>query len=150
MFGLTPFNHNNVVQNNNKGVTDFYNAIDDFFNDSFLPFRSLRDDTFKVDIKETDKAYLIEAEMPGVKKEEINLDYRNDSLIIAVQRNEEVNEEKENYVHRERRMSSMQRSVYLRDINEEGIEAKLEDGVLKVNVPKQESTQNPKRRIEIQ
>lgn len=148
MFGLTPFNRNRALSN--TGVNDFYNAIDDFFNDSFMPLRSLRNDTFKIDIKETDGAYLVEAEMPGIKKEEIQLDYYNDSLIIFVQKQEEINEDKDNYIHRERRMSAMQRSIYLKDINEEAIEAKLEDGILKVIAPKQVIAEAPKHRIMIQ
>ncbi len=149
MFGLTPFNRNVATRNTNQ-MTDFYNVIDDFFNDSFFPLRTLRNDTFKVDIKETDKDYFIEAELPGVKKEEIQLDYKDDRLIISVQRKEEINQDKDNYIHRERRMASMQRSIYLRDINEEAIEAKLEEGVLKISIPKQENPQPPKHRIAIQ
>ncbi len=149
MFGLTPFNRNAATRTTNQ-MTDFYNVIDDFFNDSFFPLRTLRNDTFKVDIKETDKDYFIEAELPGVKKEEIQLDYTDDRLLISVQRKEEINQDKDNYIHRERRMTSMQRSIYLRAINEEAIEAKLEEGVLKISIPKQEDPQPPKHHIAIQ
>lgn len=149
MFGLTPFNRNRALTN--TGANDFYNAIDDFFNDSFMPLRSfLSNDTFKIDIKETEGAYLVEAEMPGIKKEEIQLDYHNDSLIISVQRQEEINEDKDNYIHRERRMSAMQRSIYLKDINEESIEAKLEDGILKIIASKQVIAESSKHRSMIQ
>ncbi|PHV70027.1 heat-shock protein Hsp20 [Sporanaerobium hydrogeniformans] len=149
MFGLTPFNRN-TVQRTTNDVTDFYNAIDDFFNDSFFPLRNLRNDTFKVDIRETDKEYLIEAEVPGIKKEEIQLDYDKERLIIYVQRKQEVNEDKDNYIHRERRITSMQRSIYLKNIDEKAIEAKLEEGILRISAPKQTITEIPKHRIMIE
>ncbi|MDF2613871.1 MAG: Hsp20/alpha crystallin family protein [Clostridia bacterium] len=147
MFGLTPFNRN-VVQKTNNEFVDFYNIIDDFFNDSFLPMRSLRNDTFKMDVKENEKEFLIEAEMPGVKKEEIKLDYNDGRLVISVQKDEQINEEKNNYIHRERRVSSMQRGVYLKNIKIDGIDAKLENGILKIVAPKLEIAEN-KCQIEI-
>ncbi|WP_070000231.1 Hsp20/alpha crystallin family protein [Cellulosilyticum sp. I15G10I2] len=147
MFGLTPFNRHAVQKTNNEFV-DFYNMIDDFFNDSFLPGRSLRSDTFKLDVKENEQEFLIEAEMPGIKKEEINLDYNDGRLTILVQRNEEVNEEKQNYIHRERRAASMQRGLYLKNIKADSIDAKLENGILKIIAPKLELEAN-KQRIEI-
>ncbi len=147
MFGLTPFSRHNV-QKANHDFVDFYNMIDDFFNDSFLPMRSLRNDTFKMDIKENDHEYFIEAEMPGINKEEVKLDYNDGRLTILVQKNEEINEEKQSYVHRERRTSSMQRGVYLKNVKADGIDAKLENGILKITAPKLEIPDN-KYRIEV-
>ena len=147
MFGLTPFSRN-AVQKNNDGFVDFYNIIDDFFNDSFLPVRSLRNDTFKMDVKENEKEFLIEAEMPGIKKEEVKLDYNDGRLIISVHKDEQVNDEKDNYIHRERRVSSMQRGIYLKNIKLDAIDAKLENGILKIIAPKLEIAEN-KHQIEI-
>ncbi|STO53326.1 Uncharacterised protein [Exiguobacterium aurantiacum] len=68
MAGLIPFNkkRNDLM---NLGFNDFSNMLDDFFSASGLPFeRSLRHDTFKVDIKDEADKYVIEAEVPGVKK----------------------------------------------------------------------------------
>ncbi|MDF2878890.1 MAG: Hsp20/alpha crystallin family protein [Clostridia bacterium] len=141
MFGLTPFNRQ-VMQKNNSDFVDFYNMIDDFFNDSFSPVRSLRNDTFKMDVKENEKEYLIEAEVPGIKKEDIKLDYNGDKLIISIQKNEEVNEQKDNYIHRERKSSSMQRGVYLKNIKADSIDATLEEGILKIIAPKVEINEN--------
>ena len=148
MFGLTPFNRNSTVRRTNNEFVDFYNIIDDFFNDSFLPMRSLKNDTFKVDVKENDKEFLIEAELPGVKKEEVNLDYNDGRLVIQVKKDEQLNEEKENYVHRERRVSSMQRGIYLKNVKSDAIEARLEEGILKIVAPKLEIEEH-KYRIEI-
>lgn len=135
MAGLVPFNKGGSIFR--PGTRGFYNMLDDFFSDAWLP-RTLGFDTFKIDVKEDEKAYFIDAELPGVKKEEINLALDDGRLSISVEREEKVEDEKENYVHRERRYGSYQRSVYLADANPEGIDAKLEDGLLKVVVQKQE------------
>lgn len=142
MFGLTPFNRSQIQKRNNHDVSSFYDIFDDFFNDSFFNMRSLRNDTFKIDVKDQDGSYIVEAEMPGIKKEEIQLNYQDDCLTIGVQKQEEINEEKENFIHRERRHSSMQRNLYLKDIDVKSVEAKLEDGILKIVAPKSEPTSN--------
>jgi len=132
MAGLIPFNHHrNELQNR-----DPWSLMDDFFSDAWPFGRNLMRDTFKIDVKETDAAYTIEAEMPGIKKEEISLSLNDDRLTICVQRNEEIQNDAENYIHRERRCSSMERSLYLADATGDNIDASLADGVLKVTVPK--------------
>lgn len=143
MAGLVPFNRNGSIMR----PRGFSNMLDDFFSDAWLP-RTLGFDTFKIDVKEDEKAYFIDAELPGVKKEEINLALDDGKLSISVEREEKVDEEKENYVHRERRYGSYARSVYLADANPEGIDAKLEDGLLKVVVQKQDKGSGNKK-IEI-
>jgi HSP20 family protein len=110
--------------------------MDDFFNDAWPFGRNLVNDTFKVDVQETDGAYTIEADLPGIRKEEIHLSLDEGRLTIRVERNESVDEEKEHYVHRERRHTSMQRSLYMADAGEEDVGANLTDGVLKITVPK--------------
>ncbi len=143
MFNLTPFNKNNLPSR--RSQDDFYSMIDNFFNDDFSLMRDLKRDTFKVDIKDEGDKYLIEAELPGVKKDEIVVDYDDGKLTIGVERKEEVNEEKENYIHRERRMASMERCAYLNDVDVEKVDAKLEDGVLSITAPKIEGKENKKR-----
>ena len=140
MAGLVPLNKNSRLRPN--GWNGFYNMLDDFFNDTWLPARSLVNDTFKVDIVDTGKEYAIEAELPGVKKEEVSASFNDGRLTIGVKRAENKEEKKKNYIHKERRYSSMERSVYLVDAKAEGITAKMEDGVLHVTVPKQEKADN--------
>ncbi len=144
MTGLIPFNRRGDLSRDR-----LFNMMDDFFNDSWLPGRSLLSDTFKVDVKENENDYTIEADLPGVQKEQINLELNEGRLTIAVVRNEEVEEEKKGYIHKERRHSSMQRSVYLADADNEGVNAKLNDGVLTVSIPKKPQI-DYKKRIEIQ
>ncbi|NLL81400.1 MAG: Hsp20/alpha crystallin family protein [Tissierellia bacterium] len=144
MAGLIPFNRrrNSLF---NDTFTDFYNMVDDFFNDDFLRAKS----SFKVDIQDNEKEYVIEAQLPGVNKDEIDLEFEKGRLTISVQREETVDEEKKNYVHKESRYCSMSRSVYLRDALQEGVKAKLDSGILTITVPKEKLIVNRKK-IEIE
>ena len=144
MAGLVPFNKNGSFLRPG-GMRGFYNMLDDFFADTWLPERNLVFDTFKIDVKEDEKAYYIDAEMPGVKKEEITLALNDGRLSISVAREENVEDKNENYVHRERRYGSVERSVYLADANSEGIDARLEDGLLKLIVQKQNKDNSSKK-----
>jgi HSP20 family protein len=132
MAGLVPFNRFRPA-----GFEDFYNMLDDFFNDTRPIRRSLSRDTFKIDVQDNEKEYIIEAELPGVAKDEISLQFNEGKLSIAINKEENIEEEKKNYIHKERRVSSMQRSLYLADAQADEISAKLEEGVLTLTVPKQ-------------
>jgi len=153
MAGLIPFNHskNTGLARTGAGFEDFYNMLDDFFSDSFLssPSRSLTRDTFKLDIEEKDNEYLIEAELPGIKKDEIDLSIDDDNLCISVNRVEEANKDGKNYIHRERRANSMSRRVRLAGAKLDEIKAKLDDGVLIVTIPKDVKA-GASRRIDIE
>ncbi|HZK02501.1 MAG TPA: Hsp20 family protein [Anaerovoracaceae bacterium] len=136
MAGLVPFKRNTGLLN--TGFPNFYEMMDDFFNDSWPPKKVLSQDTFKLDVQDNENEYIIEADLPGTKKEEINVEMNDGRLTIFVRREENVEEENKNYVHKERRFCSMSRGIYLVDAEGEGIKAKLEDGVLNIVVPKQD------------
>ena len=137
MSGLIPFNRKNNLSNAGSGFEDFYNMLDDFFSGPpLVQGRNLLRDTFKIDIQEKEQEYLIEAEIPGVAKEEIDLSIEGDNLLIKVDRKEEVEDSGKNYIHRERRMSSMSRSIRLAGADLDEIKAKIEDGILQITVPK--------------
>jgi HSP20 family protein len=144
MTGLIPFNRRNADLAR-TGAGDFYNMLDDFFSDNWLPSRNLLKDTFKIDIEETDKEYRVEAELPGISKDEIGLDIEDDNLSISVNREEETGKEEKNYIHRERRVSSMTRRVRLANANLDAIKAKLEDGILSITIPKEEKAASSRR-----
>lgn len=135
--GLTP-----------SGFEDFYNMLDDFFTDPWLTAKNTRD-AFKLDVMQTDKEYLIEAELPGAKKDEVKVELADGTLRIAYNHEEKVDEEKKNYIHRERRSFSASRSIRLADADADGIRAKLDGGILKVTVPRVAQTDNT-RRIDIE
>lgn len=124
---LVPFNRNR---------RSLSRLIDEFFNDDFWPFSSPRA-SFRIDVQETNDSYLIEAELPGVNKEEIDLQLTNDRLTINVHRQEQVDRDEHNYIHRERRQMSMSRTIYLDNVQIDGAKAKLDQGILTITIPKQ-------------
>lgn len=103
----------------------------------------------KVDIKENDEEYVVDAELPGVNKNEINLEIHDDILTIAVNHNEEVKEERTNYIRKERRTNSISRSFQLENIKNEDITAKFENGILSIHLPKKEPGRVKTKKIDI-
>jgi len=139
MAGLIPFNWRNsnlTRTNTGTGFEDFYNMLDDFFSDGLMPSRNLMRDSFKLDILNNDNEYLVEAELPGIKKEEIALNTEDENLCITVTRADNDAKNDRNYIHRERRITSMSRRIRLADAKLDAIKAKLEEGVLTITIPK--------------
>ena len=148
MFGLTPYNKRGLSSRND--IFDMRSIFDSFFED---PFRSAffgASNPIKADIKENEKEYIIDAEIPGVKKEDIKLDLRDDTLTISVEHNEETNEERDNYIRKERRFGSFSRSFYVENVRHEDVTAKYENGILSVSIPKSEAGKERKSKIDIQ
>jgi HSP20 family protein len=124
---------------------------DDFFRGFFAPFaQDSFAGGFKVDVRDMDDKYLLEADLPGLKRDQVKIDVDDGILTIRAEMDESKNEEKDNYVMCERRYGRLQRSFNVSGINESGITAEFNDGVLKLNLPK--ATEQPKsgRSIEIQ
>jgi HSP20 family protein len=134
MAGLIPFNRRRDIFN--TGFGDFSNMLDDFFADMWPIKRSLFCDTFKIDVRDNKNEYVVEAELPGINKDEIDISLVEGRLSIAVNKEENTGQNNDNYVHRERRVCSMRRSIYLADADTQGIKAKLDNGVLSITVPK--------------
>lgn len=137
---------NNLVPFQTRRTRDIDTLFDRFLQDSF--FTPSVNSGIKVDIKEEDNQYLLEAEIPGVKKDQIKVDYDRNYLTISVEQQEEINEEKDHYICRERRLGKTSRTFHAKDIDPDGIEAAYEDGVLKVILPKTREAQR-KTSIEI-
>ena len=142
MAGLVPFNKKNKEISTNTGFEDFYKVLDDYFSNDWPFKRTLTHDTFKVDVEDNGNEYLIEAEVPGIDKKDINVELNDGKLMISITRDENSESKKKNFIHRERPYSSMSRSIYLEDAKPDGIKAKLENGLLKVVVPKEEKPNN--------
>jgi HSP20 family protein len=141
MAGLVPFNRRRADVLS-TGFDSFQNMLDDFFTDGWPFRRSLSGDTFKVDVQDNKTEYLIEAELPGAKKEDISISLSDGRLNISLTKDETVEEKDKNYIHRERRYTSMSRNIMLGDADASGIKAKLDNGVLCVTVPKRTKSDN--------
>ena len=146
MFNLVPFNRKNELTKRE----DFFNQFfDHFFKDDFLAPFSGAENSIRVDLKETDAAYEITADLPGMKKEDISVELSNDYLTIGAKREEQNEDKGENYLRRERRYGEFKRSFYIRNVRSEGIDAEFKDGVLKITLPKLENRQDGGKTITI-
>lgn len=148
MFGLVPFRKGGSISRRHD-IWDIGSFLEDFFNDSFFGGFTNVFHPIKADVRETDKEFIVEAELPGVNKEDIKLEVRDDVLTISVENKVETNEERENYIRRERRYGSYSRSFYLDNVEHEGIKAKYNNGVLTITLPKVSEGKGNKRKIQI-
>ena len=91
----------------------------------------------RMDVKETDKEIIIEAELPGLEEKDVSLTLQNGILTVQGEKKIEYDEEKENYHMMERSYGSFQRSLRLPDtVDEDKVEARFENGILRVTLPK--------------
>jgi HSP20 family protein len=103
-----------------------------------------------LDVKETDKEIVVEAELPGLDEKDVSLTMQNGVLIVQGEKNLEHEEEKENCHVMERRYGSFRRSLRIPDtVDEAKIEARFDKGVLKVTLPKRAEAASEQRKIEI-
>jgi HSP20 family protein len=104
-----------------------------------------------IDVKEEDNQYLVIADLPGLSKEEVNVMVGDGILDISAKRQQETEEEKEGYVRKERGYYSFHRRLALpEDADEEGVDAKLEDGVLKLSIAKKKKEEKEsKKKVEV-
>lgn len=141
MFELMPFGYRRVSA---------YNPFRDFEEMS----RSFWDDNnvsaFRTDITEKDGKYILEADLPGFKKEDISVDIDKDCLTITAEhKSEEKEENADSYIRRERYYGSYTRSFNVKGIDTEAITAAYNDGVLTLTMPKKEPEVPAARRLEI-
>ena len=94
-------------------------------------------DAFKMDVEDAGDAYVVTAHLAGVNRDEIDVELNEGRLSISVDKTETEEEKGKNYLHKETHAWSASRGVYLKDAATEGLSAKLEGGVLTINVPKQ-------------
>ena len=103
----------------------------------------------KTDVKETDQGYEVAIDLPGFKKDEIKLELNDGYLTISAEKGLDKDEkDKENrYIRRERYAGSMSRSFYVGEsLTEQDIHAKYENGILTLDVPKEDKKAVPEKR----
>jgi HSP20 family protein len=145
MFDMIPFRRNNVTNRQDVFSPFFKN----FFNDDFFSSMGDLQVNINVDIKETDENYLMAADLPGIKKEDINIEFNNNYLTISAKRNDSMEDKNENYVRRERRYGEFKRSFYIDNVDESKISASFNDGVLKIVLPKINKGNDKRIKIDI-
>jgi HSP20 family protein len=145
MFELSPFDRKHCDINTYNPFHELEEMRRSFFGDFPLA-------EFRTDIKDNGDSYLIEADLPGFKKEDINIDIDSNYLHIYAERHSEREEKdkKGNYITCERSYGSFSRRFNISSVKADEITAEYTDGVLRLTMPKKESTAVGSRRLEIQ
>ena len=140
MFGMIPFERH---ENN------MFDLFDNFERSFFGNSNSLT--AFRTDIRDEGDKFVLEAELPGFSKEDIQLNVKDGILTITAQHNESNDEKdkKGNYIRRERRYGSFTRSFDVSGIQEHAITAAYNNGVLELDLPKAQPEVPVARQIEI-
>ena len=112
-----------------------YNPFEDFF---FKPFSAEADLKMKIDVKEDDKSFTVKADVPGVKKEDIQIDIDDDHVSLRAEVKQEREEKKgEKVVYSERSYGMVSRSFTLpTSVDDKNAKAEYKDGVLNLTLPK--------------
>ena len=147
MFDLTPY----VFGNRSFAAFDPFKEMEEFEKRFFSnDMRALP--AFRTDIRETEQAYILEADLPGFSKEDIHAEIKDGYLTIRAERQalSEDKDEKNSYLRRERSYGSFSRSFDLSGIRVEDITASYKDGVLSLTLPKAQPKKEEVKKLEIQ
>lgn len=139
-----------LVRRNNNSVANSANWMNNFFNDFWRNdltnyFSDFEDDSVvwspRADIEETENAYRVLADLPGIDKKDLKVSMHDHTLTISAERKHEKEEkEKDSYYRKERAYGSFQRSfTFPNHVKTDGIKADYKNGVLSVEVPKSET-----------
>jgi HSP20 family protein len=145
MYSLIP-KRGNIVR---KGRDyDVFDMMDNFFNSGFFE-PAKYNQGINTDIRQDDKNYIIEAELPGYDKKDIKVELKNNYLTISASKEEEKEEENEGYIRRERRSGEVCRSFYVEGIDQKDINAKYKNGILELTLPKKDKEEETSAMIDI-
>ena len=133
------------------------NLFDEFFDDDFpmIPMRSIRNPLYgknaknlmKTDVRETDNTYELDIDLPGFKKDEVQLDLKDGYLTISAAKGLDKDQEdkKGKYIRQERYAGACSRNFFVGEgIEPRDVSAKFEDGILRVSLPKQVKKELPR------
>ena len=147
--GLAPFGRD--------PFTSFRHEMDRLFDDFFAPAEPrsfggnggalLRP---SVDVAETEQAYTVTAELPGLEQKDVELNLRDNALILSGEKRQESHDENGGRTYTERSFGRFERVIPLpEEVDADRVEANFKNGVLKVTLPKNPKAQEKARRIEI-
>ncbi len=134
-------------------IKDYGLLNDDFFNTLDFPFFKMGKNMqmLKTDIVETNDQYVLEIDVPGYEKEEINISLDGNYLTISAEKDEKRKASEQNYLLNERCLSgSCSRSFYVGDISYDNVKATFKNGTLILTIPKVKETQEEKKTIAIE
>ncbi len=114
--------------------------FDDVFGDWLAPVSTPAD--FKMDVEDAGDKYVVSAHVPGVKRDQIDVELNEGRLSIMVDKKDSDEDKAKNYLQKETGEYTCTRGVFLKDAATTGLSAKLADGILTVNVPKQDQNAN--------
>ncbi|KRL02483.1 Hsp20/alpha crystallin family protein [Liquorilactobacillus capillatus] len=128
---------------------------DDFFGNlgrSFFDFDNSVNRALKTDVKETDEAYDVRIDVPGIDKKNIAVEYHDGLLSVSAKRDSfsDESDDKGNVIASERSYGRFARQYSLPNVDKDGIKAKCEDGVLKLTLPKLAAEKTTGNHIEIE
>ena len=123
----------------NRLARSFF-PFDDVLGDVLAPVTNQAD--FKMDVEDAGDKYVVTAHVPGVKRDQIDVELNEGRLSVSVDKKDSDEEKAKNYLQRETGEYSCTRGVFLKDAATTGLSAKLADGILTVNVPKQDEKAN--------
>ncbi len=138
-----------------KTINDEISSILNRNFDSFFP-EYVMSETYEkmampVEIHEKDTEYKIMAELPGVKKEDLDIEIDKNYLTVCAKRHEEKKEDTKSFRKSEFKYGEFSRTVYFpEEINIEDTKAKLEDGVLKITAPKKVVEKQDKKKLAVE
>lgn len=134
----------------NRGLfPDLTTTLGSLFNEDIsAPFENFN--KFKLDIRDEGNYYLVDAELPGFNKEDIHVEYKEPQLTIRAKREKKEETTKDSYVHQERSYGEFVRTFQMRNVKEDEIKAKFTDGMLQLEVPKDDAGRADAKRIEIE
>lgn len=145
-----------------KEMEKWIEEMDRWFEEAFRrPFSLLRPSWFprisreiefspSVDIYEEKDDVIVKAELPGMKKEDIEVNIKDDILTISGEKKSEEKVEKKGYYRMERSYGSFCRSFRLPDVQMDKAKAKFENGVLEIRIPKSEEAKKKEKKLLIE
>lgn len=127
-----------IPRRNGNGL-DIFNEV---FNDPF--FSEKENKIMKTDVKEKDGNYILEIDIPGYEKEDIQIELQDGYITVTATKNEEKEDKQAKYLKRERFSGMCSRSYYAGDnVKEEDVKANFKNGILTITFPKE-----PEKRME--
>lgn len=137
-----------------RTVNDEINSLLNRHFDSYFPEAAYMEEdelfSMPVEIEDKGKDYCIKAELPGIKKENLDIDIDKNYLVINAHKQEEKQTEKNSYKRTEFKYGKFSRTIYFpEEIDIEKTDAKIEEGILMINAPKRHTEKEDKKKLTV-